>query len=74
MSRKGMSRGNARAEGFFGLLRQEFPYLRDREGVGAAGSMAEPDAWIRPFRLGRISEALGWLTPDGHRLALGYAV
>ena len=56
------------------LLKREFPYSRDREGVGVAGFMAELDAWMRRLRSGRISEALGWLTPDGHRLALGYAV
>lgn len=74
MSRKGMSCDNARAEGFFGLLKQEFLYSRDWEGVGAAEFMAELDAWMRWFRSGRISQALGWLTPDEHRLALGYAV
>ena len=36
--------------------------------------MGELDAWMRWFRSGRISQALGWLTPDEHRLALGYAV
>ena len=74
MSRKGMSCDSARAEGFFGLLKQEFLYSRDWEGVGVAELMAELDAWMRWFRSGRISEALGWLTPDEHRLALGYAV
>ena len=74
MSRKGMGCDNARAEGLFGLLGQEFPYSGDWEGVGVAGSMAELDARMRRFRSGRISEALGWLTPDEHRLALGYAV
>ena len=69
-----MSCDNDRAEGFFGLLKQEFLYSRDREGVGVAGFMAELDAWMRWFRSGRISEVLGWLTPDERRLALGYAV
>lgn len=59
MSRKGMSCDNARAEGFFGLLKQEFLYSRDWEGVGVAGFMAELDAWMSWFRSGRISEALG---------------
>ena len=74
MSRKGASCDNARAEGFFGLLKQEFFYSRDWEGVGAGEFMAELDAWMRWFRSGRISRALGWLTPDEHRSALGYAV
>ena len=74
MSRKGMSCDNARAGGFFGLLEQESLYSGDWEGVGVAGLMAELDAWMRRFRSGRISEALGWLTPDERRLAPGHAV
>lgn len=65
---------NARAEGFFGLLKQEFFHGRDWSGVGAGESSAALDEWMRWFRSGRISQALGWLTPDEHRLALGYAV
>ena len=74
MSRKGTSGDNARAEGFFGLLKQEFFYSADWEGVGLGEFMAALDAWMRWFRSGRMSQALGWLTPDEHRLALGYAV
>ena len=74
MSRKGMGCDSARAGGFFGLLEQEFPYSTDWEGVGVAGLMAELDARMRWLRSGRISEALGWLTPDEHRLAPGHAV
>ena len=62
------------AEGFFGLLKQEFFHPRDWRGVGLAEFMSELDAWMRWFRSGRISQALGWLTPDEHRLALGYAL
>ncbi len=65
---------NARAEGFFGLLRREFFHGRDWSGVGAGEFSAALDEWMRWFRSGRISQALGWLTPDEHRLALGYAV
>lgn len=74
MSRKGRSCDNARAEGFFGLLKQEFFHGRDWSGVGAAEFSAALDEWMRWFRSGRISQALGWLTPDERRLALGYAV
>ena len=74
MSRKGRSCGNARAEGFFGLLRQEFFHGRDWSGVGVGEFSAALDEWMRRFRSGRISQALGWLTPDERRLALGYAV
>lgn len=76
MSRKGGSCDNARAEGFFGLLKQEFFHGRDWTGVGVgAGKFsAVLDEWMRWFRSGRISQALGWLTPDEPRLALEYAV
>lgn len=36
--------------------------------------MEELNAWMRWFRSGRTSQALGWLTLDERRLALGYAV
>lgn len=74
MSRKGMSCDNARAEGFFGLLRQEFFHAGDWSGVTAEGLMAALDAWLAWFRAGRISEALGWMTPDEYRLSRGYAL
>lgn len=74
MSRKGMSCDNARAEGFFGLLKQEFFYAGDWSGVTAEGFMAALDAWLAWFRAGRISEALGWMTPDEYRLSRGYAL
>lgn len=74
MSRKGTSGDNARAEGFFGLLKREFFHGRDWRGWSLRGFMAELDRWMRWFREGRISQALGWLTPDEHRLALGYSV
>lgn len=74
MSRKGTSGDNARAEGFFGLLKQEFFYAADWAGASPEDFMGELDAWMRWFREGRISRALGWLTPDEHRRALGYAV
>lgn len=74
MSRKGRSCDNARAEGFFGLLKRELFHGRDWSGVGAGEFSATLDEWMRWFRSQRISQALGWLTPDEHQLALGYAV
>ena len=74
MSRKGTSADNARAEGFFGLLKREFFHGRDWRGWSLSGFMSALDDWLRWFREGRISQALGWLTPDEHRLALGYTV
>lgn len=74
MSRKGRSCDNARAEGFSGLSWQEFFRGRDWTGVGAGEFSAALDEWVRWFRSGRISQALGWLTSGEHRLVLGYAV
>ena len=74
MSRKGTSGDNARAEGFFGLLKQEFFYAADWEGASRGDFMRELDGWMRWFRKDRISRALGWLTPDEYRAAMGYAV
>ena len=74
MSRKGTSPDNARMEGFFGLLKSEFFHGRDWEGWDARDFMAELNRWLHWFRSGRISEALGWRTPDENRRLLGYAV
>ena len=74
MSRKGASPDNARMEGFFGLLKSEFFHSRDWEGWDAWDFMAELNRWLHWFRSGRISEALGWRTPDENRRLLGYAV
>lgn len=72
MSRKGRSGDNARMEGFFGTLKCEFFRTRDWTGVGLREFIGEVDAWMRWYREGRISQRLGWLTPDEHRRALGY--
>ena len=74
MSRKGMSCDNARAEGFFGLLKREFYYPRDWGGTTVGEFMDELDRWMEWYRSGRISQRLGWLTPDEYRASLGYPV
>lgn len=74
MSRKGTSGDNARAEGFFGLLKCEFFHARDWGSWSLGDFMAELGRWLRWFREGRASQAQDWLTPDGHRLAPGYPV
>lgn len=74
MSRKGRSPDNARAEGFFGLLKNEFLRCRDWAGVTAGRFIAELDAWIEWYRAGRMKRSLGWRTMDENRRALGYAV
>lgn len=38
------------------------------------GFMAELDGWMRRFNAERISQRLGWLTPDEYRRSLGLAV
>lgn len=63
MSRKGNSGDNARAEGFFGLLKCEFFHGRDWRGWGLGDFMAELDGWMSWYREGRASQAPGWLTP-----------
>ena len=63
-----------RAEGFFGLLKCEFFHGRDWRGWGLGDFMAELDGWMSWYREGRASQALRWLTPDEHRVALGYPV
>ena len=70
MSRKGMSCDNARAEGLFGLLKQEFYYARDWRGAALGEFMGALDSWMRWFRSGRISQGLGWMTPDEYRASL----
>lgn len=74
MSRRGRSCDNARMEGFFGTLKSEMFHPRDWSGWALGDFMSEVDRWMRWFREGRRSQALGWLTPDEHRRALGYAV
>ena len=74
MSRKGTSGDNARAEGLFGLLKCEFFHARDRRDWSLGDFMAELGRWLRWLREGRASQALGWFTPDEHRLAPGLPV
>lgn len=74
MSRKGRSCDNARMEGFFGTLKREFFRGRGWEGADRDGFMVELHRWLKWFRSGRISESLGWRTPDESRRLLGYAV
>lgn len=50
MSRKGTSGDNARAEGFFGLLKQEFFYVVDWDGASRDDFMRELDGRTRWFR------------------------
>ena len=72
MSRKGTSPDNARAEGFFGLLKNEFFRCRDWTGATPESFIADLGAWMEWYRSGRIKRSLGWMTMDEHRRALGW--
>ena len=74
MSRKGRSPDNARAEGFFGVLKTEFFHGRDWSGVTYGRFVEELDAYIRGYRDGSPRRSLGWKTIREHREALGLAV
>lgn len=74
MSRKGRSPDNARAEGFFGTLKQEFFYARDWTGVGYEEFAAELDAYIVWYRDRKLKKALGWKAIREHREEMGVAV
>ena len=67
MSRKGTSGDNARMEGFFGTLKNEFFHWRDWRGWTAEDFIAELDGWLGWYNRGRRKEPLGWLTPLEYR-------
>lgn len=70
MSRKGKSPDNARAEGFFGTLKQEFFYARDWTGVSYKKFVSELNRYIVWYRDEKIKKSLGWETIAEHRAAL----
>lgn len=80
MSRKGCCPDNARAEGFFGILKEEFYYGRDWSRASPEQFMRELDAymgWYVHGRLKRFVEEDGSVVYDtiaGRRERLGYAV
>ena len=73
MSRKATSPDNARAEGFFGTLKQEFFYARDCKGATKGCFMRALDDYIVWYRDEKIKRALGWKTIKEHRAGLGIA-
>ena len=73
MSRKAKSPDNARAEGFFGTLKQEFFYARDWKGVKVSRFVELLDDYIVWYRDVKIKKALGWKTIAAHRAALADA-
>ena len=73
MSRKATSPDNARAEGFFGTLKQEFFYARSWKGATKGCFMRALNDYIVWYRDEKIKRALGWKTIKEHRAALGIA-
>ena len=73
MSRKATSPDNARAEGFFGTLKQEFFYARDWKGTTKGSFVRALDEYIVWYRDEKIKRALGWKTIKEHRAGLGIA-
>lgn len=73
MSRKAKSPDNARAEGFFGTLKQEFFYARSWKGVKRSQFVKLLDEYIAWYRDEKIKKSLGWKTIKEHRAALGIA-
>ena len=73
MSRKAKSPDNARAEGFFGTLKQEFFYARDWKGVKRSRFIRLLNAYIMWYRDEKIKKSLGWKTIAAHRAALADA-
>lgn len=73
MSRKGRSPDNARAEGFFGTLKQEFFYARNWKGATKGCFIRALNDYIVWYRDEKIKKALGWKTIAAHRQALADA-
>ena len=73
MSRKAKSPDNARAEGFFGTLKQEFFYARDWKGTTKGSFVRALDEYIVWYRDDKIKRSLGWKTIAAHRAALAAA-
>ena len=73
MSRRGTCPDNARAEGFFGTLKQEFFYARSWKGVKKSQFARLLDAYIVWYRDEKIKKALGWKTIAAHRATLADA-
>lgn len=69
MSRKAKSPDNARAEGFFGTLKQEFFHARDWKGVTKGCFLRALNEYIIWYRDEKIKKSLGWKTIAAYRAA-----
>ena len=70
-SRKDMSCDSTRAEDSSACSSRSSTTPRDWSGTTVGEFMDELDRWMEWFRSGRISQRLGWLTPNEYRLSLG---
>ena len=78
MSRKGRSPDNAACEGFFGLLKNEFFYGRNWDGVTFEQFADRLDSWMRRYSTTRLKAfvedgSVVYDTIDNRRRRLGYA-
>ena len=73
MSRRGCSPDNAACEGFFGRLKTEMFFARQRLSTIIEEFVAALDAYIRWYNDPRIKSSLGFRSPAGHRRNLEIA-
>ena len=67
MSRKGCSPDNAACDGFFGILKREFFHNHDWSNVTREEFIKELDRYLTWFKIKRIKERLGYLSPAEYR-------
>ena len=70
MSAKGCGPDNSAMEGFFGRMKNEMFYGRDRSGVAVKELI---DEYIERHNTKRIKRSLGGLGPMDYRKSLGLA-
>lgn len=73
MSKKGCPPDNSTMEGFFGRLKVEFFYGRNRSGWSIDGFMGALDDYIHWCNEERIKLSLGGMSPVQYRRSLGLA-
>lgn len=67
MSRKGCSPDNAACEGFFGILKREFFHNHNWNNITREEFIKELDKYLTWFKIKRIKERLGYLSPTEYR-------
>lgn len=72
MSRKGCSPDNAACEGYFGILKREFFHNHDWSKATIEEFIKALDDYLKWFKIKRIKERLGYLSPMDYRASLGY--